>query len=67
MQITGTSPSYKGGLKYQKGKLDLGEGPIKSGPNVPGLRVPSVPHHARWLILGHCMCVLSTANFTLGS
>ena len=39
-------------------QLGLGEGPIKSGSNVPTPRVPSVPRHARWLILAHCVCFL---------
>ena len=47
-------------------QLGLGEGPIKGRSNVPTPQVPSVPCHAHWLILTH-WCVLSVANFTLGS
>ena len=39
-------------------QLGLREGPIKSESNVPAPQVPSVPHHARWLILEHCVCFL---------
>ena len=39
-------------------QLGLGRGPVKSGPNVPTPRVPSIPRHARWLILAHCVFVL---------
>ena len=34
-------------------QLGLGEGPIKSGSNVPIPAVPLIPRHARWLILTH--------------
>ena len=46
-------------------QLDLGEGPIKSGSNVPTPREPLVPRCPHWLILVHG--ALSVANFTLGS
>ena len=45
-------------------QLGLGEGPIKSGSNVPTSRVPLVPSHANWLILAQAH---SVANFTLGN
>ena len=31
--------------------VQLGQGPIKSGSNVPTPRVPSVPRHAHWFVL----------------
>ena len=44
---------YRGCPLWRAHGIGRPTGPVKSGSNVPTPRVPSIPRHARWVILTH--------------